>query len=59
MTKLMYSRIASIIDNLALTVEDQREIRKQIASQFARSLSIDPKFNKLEFVRAATNNPAR
>lgn len=53
--------IANIIDNLYFpNVEDQREARKAVASQFAKTLQANnPHFNKLVFMRAATNNPAK
>jgi hypothetical protein len=61
MSKYTYEMIANIIDQLCLpNVEDQREVRKAIAGQFAKTLQANnPQFNKLMFMRTATNNPAK
>jgi hypothetical protein len=61
MSKYTYEIIANIIDQLYFPgVEDQREVRKAVAAQFATTLQANnPRFKKLVFMRAATNNPAK
>jgi hypothetical protein len=62
MSKYTYEIIANIINQLYFPgVEDQKEVRKAVAEQFAKTLQVfnPKKFNKLKFMRTATNNPAK
>jgi hypothetical protein len=61
MSKYTYEIIANIINQLYFPgVEDQKEVRKAVAEQFAKTLQVfNPKFKKLVFMRVATNNPAK
>ena len=61
MNKKNLEIIAHIIDNLVFKgkVDNQVEIRKMIANQFAdRLANHNEKFNREKFMKAATNNPA-
>jgi hypothetical protein len=55
MTQKHFKIIANIIDTLPM----QKEVRRQVAIEFAERLqAANPKFNRAKFIEAAMRNPA-